>query len=46
MMKKGGKIHYSYTNAHGYMVYRDGKALESFKSEEAAKRFVKQLEKK
>jgi hypothetical protein len=46
MMKKGGKIHYSYTNAHGYMVYRDGKALESFKTEEQAKRFIKRIERK
>jgi hypothetical protein len=44
MMAKGGKIHYSYTTANGYMVYRDGKALESFKTEEQAKRFVKELE--
>ena len=45
MMEKGGKINYSYTTAHGYTVYRGGKALESFKTEEQAKRFVKDLEK-
>ncbi len=42
MMAKGGEVKYGRL---GYTVYQDGKAIESFKTEEQAKRFAKDLEK-
>jgi hypothetical protein len=39
----GGKINYSYTNSLGWTVYKNGKALETFKTEEQAKKFIKEV---